>query len=117
MPSLEPIVQAIIDITTNSTSLSTLDFSNFNSFIDNLISLSGENGTVISGLQSIKEKLEELTAQGYNIELAYNIASTSNTEGTYDVTINDNGTAETLMFLNPDPSDLHIRELLKCRQS
>ena len=94
-----PIIQAIADITTNSTSLSSLDFSNFNSFIDNLINLSGENGTVVSGLQSIKEKLEELTDQGYNIELAYNITSTSDAEGTYDVTINDNGTAETLTNL------------------
>jgi hypothetical protein len=49
-----------------------------------------------SGLQGIKDILDELTSKGYTIELAYNITTTNTQEGSYDVSINDAGASQTL---------------------
>ena len=97
---LETIVQAITDLTTNSTSLSTLSFENINNFITTLQAATGENSVAQTGLTAIKQTLEELTAGQYKVDLLYNITSTADQEGTYNVNIEDNGTAETLTNLS-----------------
>ena len=97
---LETIVQAITDITTNSTSLSTLSFENINNFITTLQAATGEDSVAQTGLTAIKQTLEELTAEQYKIDLLYNITSTADQEGTYSVNVEDNGTAETLTNLS-----------------
>ena len=74
--------------------------SNATTDIPAVVSLTLENGdNILSSLESIQTKLLELESKGYNIELAYNITSTSEAEGTYDVTLNDQGTVETLTNL------------------
>lgn len=97
---LETIVQAIADLTTNSTSLSTLSFENINNFITTLQAATGEDSVAQTGLTAIKQTLEELTAGQYKVDLLYNITSTADQEGTYNVNIEDNGTAETLTNLS-----------------
>lgn len=97
---LETIVQAIADLTINSTSLSTLSFENINNFITTLQAATGEDSVAQTGLAAIKQTLEELTAGQYKVDLLYNITSTADQEGTYNVNIEDNGTAETLTNLS-----------------
>lgn len=97
---LETIVQAIADLTTNSTSLSTLSFENINNFITTLQAATGEDSVAQTGLAAIKQTLEELTAGQYKVDLLYNITSTADQEGTYNVNLEDNGTAETLTNLS-----------------
>ena len=66
--------------------------------------LSGEvdidASATLDQLNKIEEKLKELESRGYEINLVYNVSSKQAEEGTYSVTIEDNGTAETLTTLS-----------------
>ena len=97
--NLSQIVQAIIDLTQNSTILSTLSFDQFNSFISSLSSAVGPDSQAAAGLNTIKSTLEELSGEGYQIDLTYKVNNGLETDGTYTLEVNDNQTITTLMDL------------------
>lgn len=102
-----------INLTVNATNVDTEIYNLLNGTtadIPTTITLTVENGeNVQTTLSAIKDTLIELESRGYNIELAYNITTTSDNEGTYDVTLNDQGTVETLTNLAQALTNLNIQ--------
>lgn len=80
-------------IKTNLSTIAGLNFTNISTFVS---SLSGVTESTQSGLQGIKDTLDALVSTGYTIELAYNITTTNEQEGSYNVSINDDGASQTL---------------------
>ena len=107
------IEDKIINLTVNATNVDTEIYNLLNGTtadIPTTITLTVENGeNVQTTLSTIKDTLIELESRGYNIELAYNITTTSDNEGTYDVTLNDQGTVETLTNLAQALTNLNIQ--------
>jgi hypothetical protein len=97
------IEDKIINLTVNATNIDAEIYNLLNGTttdIPTTITLTVENGeNVQTTLSAIKDTLIELESRGYNIELAYNITTTSDNDGTYNVTLNDQGTVETLTNL------------------
>ena len=55
--------------------------------------------TTVTNLESIKTLLSELSEAGYEIDLTYNITGSAEQEGTYNISINDNGASVAIATL------------------
>ena len=87
---------AFESIATNLSTISGLSLDSATSFVDSFETVTD---TTVTNLESIKTLLSELSEAGYEIDLTYNITGSTDQEGTYNVSIEDDGASTAIATL------------------
>ena len=87
---------AFESIATNLSTISGLSLDSATSFVDSFETVTD---TTVTNLESIKTLLTELSEAGYEIDLTYNITGSTDQEGTYNVSIEDDGASTAIATL------------------
>lgn len=87
---------AFESIATNLSTISGLSLDSATSFVDSFETVTD---TTVTNLESIKTLLSELSEAGYEIDLTYNIIGSTDQEGTYNVSFEDDGASTAIATL------------------